>query len=182
MSTQTESPTFTYSIDPNHSTVRFWVRHMMIAKVHGELSDVKGTVTGSPEAPRAAKVDVTIGVDSFTTRNDARDGHVKSADFLDAENFPTMHFVSKEIKSSGDGEWEVVGDFTLRGVTREIVLRAEVTPEVASPFGGVKVGVTATGVLNREDFGITYNQALETGGVLIGKEIHIQIDLELDRA
>jgi polyisoprenoid-binding protein YceI len=172
----------TYTIDPNHSTIHFWVRHMMVAKVHGELSDITGTVTLDPADPESAVVDVTIDARTLTTRNEQRDGHLKSADFLDVEKYPTITYKSTRIKRTGGNEYEIVGDLTVHGVTREVTFQAEATPEVKGHFGGYVIGVSATGVVDREDFGMTWNQALEVGGVLVGKEIHFQIDAELQRA
>lgn len=175
------SAELTYTIDPAHSTVRFWVRHMMISKVHGELTDVTGTVSGSPDAPELAKIDVLIKAASLTTGNEQRDGHLKSGDFLNVEEFPDVTYKSTSVKKLSDEEYEVLGDLTLHGVTKEVPLKVELSPEVPSPFGGYKVGVSATGKVDRDEFGITWNAALETGGVMVGKEIHLQIDLELDR-
>jgi polyisoprenoid-binding protein YceI len=175
------SQSYQYSIDPAHSSVRFWVRHMMIAKVHGEISDVKGTVTLDPERPEAAQVDAEIALESLTTGNEQRDAHLKSADFFDVEQFPSIKFRATGIKVKGGEDYEIVGDLTIHGLTREVTFKAEVTREVASFFGGYKIGVSASGVIDREAFGMTWNQALETGGVLVGKEVHFQIDLELDR-
>lgn len=171
----------TYQVDAAHSGIRFWVRHLMIAKVHGTFSGITGTVSGDPATHQDIKIDISIPTATFSTGQDQRDGHVKSGDFLDVEQFPTITFVSTHVHKTGDDTFDVTGDLTLHGVTKEVTLKAEVSPEVASPFGGFKVGVNATGVINREDFGVTYNQALETGGVMVGKEIHIEIDLELDR-
>lgn len=172
---------YTYTIDPNHSSVRFWVRHLMISKVHGELSDISGTVTGSLSDPANARVDVTIGTSGLDTGNEARDAHLKSPDFMDVEQFPTITFKSTAVSKTGDDTYDVTGDLTLHGVTRPVTLKAEVTPEIPSPFGGFKVGVSSTAVIEREQFGMTWNQAIESGGVLVGKEIHLSIDLELDR-
>jgi len=171
----------TYTIDPNHSTVRFWARHLMIAKVHGELSDVEGTVTANEDDPSQSSVDVRIKVNSLSTKNDQRDAHLKSADFLDAENHSEITFKSTKIRQTGEETLDITGDLTIRGTTRPVTFKAEVTPEVASPFGGFKRGATARGVINREDFNMTWNQVLETGGVMVGKEINFEIDLELDR-
>lgn len=182
MSETTANGVVTYKIDEAHSTVRFWVKHMMISKVHGEVPDVTGTVKYNPEAPELTEVDVNINLATFTTGQAQRDEHVKSPDFLDVASHPAMTFRSKKVTKTGPNEYDVVGDLTIRGVTREVSLKAEATDEVTSPFGGYKVGVSATGVVNRDEFDITYNQALESGGWLVGKEIHVQIDLELDRA
>jgi len=181
MSEATLSNATTYTIDQAHSAIRFWVRHLMISKVHGQFPDVTGTVTGSAENPELATIDVTVGLAGLSTGQEQRDGHLKSADFFDVEQFPNMTFKSTSIKKTGDETFDVTGDLTLHGVTKSITLKAEVSPEITSPFGGYKVGVTATGVLNRDDFGMTWNQAIEAGGVMVGKEVHFTIDLELDR-
>src|SRR3954468_5347436 len=115
MSQSTLTKPYTYSIDPNHSTIRFWVRHLMIAKVHGQIDDVTGTVTVNPDNTEEATADVTINVASLSTSNEQRDGHLKSSDFLDAEHFPTITFKSKSVKKTGDGEYDVLGDLTIRG-------------------------------------------------------------------
>jgi polyisoprenoid-binding protein YceI len=153
----------------------------MISKVHGEIPDVTGTVTYDEGNPGATSIDVTVKLDSLTTRQDQRDAHLKSGDFFELDKFPTMTYKSTLVAKTGDDTFSIEGDLTLRGVTKSVPLAAEVSDEVPSPFGGFKVGVTAKGVLNREDFGIVYNQVLETGGIAISKEVHFEIDLELDR-
>jgi len=175
------SKTNTYTIDPNHSAIHFWVRHMMVAKVHGELSDIVGQVSYDPAKPETATLDVTIDARTLTTRNDQRDGHLKSADFFDVEKYPEITFKSTGIRSTGGGGFDVTGDLTIHGVTKPVTFEAEVTPEVTGLFGAYVVGITASGIINREDFGMSWNQALEAGGVLVGKEIHFQIDGELNR-
>jgi len=182
MEQATLNKTNTYTIDPNHSTIHFWVRHMMVAKVHGELSDITGTVQINLAEPEKTQVDVTIDATTLTTRNEQRDGHLKSGDFLDVEKFPTIAFKSTSARRTGDGEYQVVGDLTVHGTTKPVTLAVEATPEVKGHFGGYVIGISASGIINREDFGMTWNQALEAGGVLVGKEIHFQIDAELDRA
>jgi polyisoprenoid-binding protein YceI len=172
----------TYSVDPAHSTVRFWVKHLMISKVHGELSEISGAVIADPRDLSDAEVDITISMASLSTRQDQRDAHLKGPDFLDVENFPTITFKSKRVVPTAEGEADIIGDLTLHGVTREVTLKAELSPESPSPFGGYKVGASATAVINREDFGMTWNMLLETGGITVGKEIHLAIDVELDRA
>jgi len=181
MEQATLATTNTYTIDPNHSTVHFWVRHLMVSKVHGELSDIKGSILYDPSQPEQAKIDVTIDVNSLTTRQDQRDAHLKSADFLEVDRFPKISFSSTRIAAKGDGGFAVTGNLTIHGVTREVTLAAEVTPEAKSPFGGYLVGITASGIIDRDAFGLTWNQALETGGVMVGKEVHFQIDAELNR-
>jgi polyisoprenoid-binding protein YceI len=172
----------TYNIDEAHSTVRFWVKHMMISKVHGELHDVTGTVQYDAANPAQSEVDVKIKVESLTTKQDQRDAHLKSEDFLAAEQFPLITFKSTSFKATGDGEFDVTGDLTIRDQTRSVTFKAEASPEIKNPMGeGYKVGVSARGEINREDFNVTWNMALETGGFVVGKDIHFEIDLELDR-
>lgn len=171
----------TYTIDEAHSTIRFWVRHLMISKVHGEIDDVKGTVVYNEDDPSKSLLDVAINLTSLSTKQEQRDAHLKSGDFFDVEKYSTMTYRSKRILKTGEREFEIVGDLMLHGTTREVPISAEITEEIANPYGGYKVGVTARGMLDREDFGMTWNQALETGGVLVGKEVHFDIDLELDR-
>ncbi|MBI1756651.1 MAG: YceI family protein [Fimbriimonas ginsengisoli] len=181
MTQTTLTRTKTYTLDPAHSTARFWVRHLMIAKVHGVISGISGTVSMDVDRPEAASVAVELDASTLATGQEQRDAHLKSPDFLDVERFPTIAFHSKQINQTGTGEYELIGDLTIRGATREVVLNAELTDEVASPWGGYKIGASATGVINREDFGVTWNQILETGGVAVGKEVHLQIEAELDR-
>lgn len=171
----------TYTIDPAHSHVRFWVRHLMISKVHGEFTGVAGTVTAVPGDPTTGRLEVTVPVASLTTNNEGRDGHLKSPDFFDVEQYPTLTYRSTKVTALGDGEYEIAGDLTLHGVTAPVTLKAEISEEIVSPFGGTKVGVSATGKIDRETFGLTWNQALETGGVAVGKDVNLQIDVELDR-
>lgn len=170
-----------YTLDPAHSHVRFWVRHLMISKVHGEFRTVSGTVKANSQDLTTAQIEVSIDTASITTGNEGRDQHLKSADFFDVENYPTMTFRSTAVKPAGEGEYDIEGELTLHGVTKPVTLRAEATEEVPSPFGGTKVGVSATGKLDREAFGLVWNMALETGGVTVGKDVNIQIDVELDR-
>ena len=180
--TETLTSAKTYAIDTAHSHVRFWVRHLMISKVHGEFGGVSGTVEAVPGQPTSGQLQVTVDVTSISTGNEGRDGHLKSADFFDVEQFPTMTYRSTKVTELGEGEYEIQGDLTLHGVTKPVTLKAEISEEIASPFGGTKVGVSATGKIDRETFGLTWNQALETGGVAVGKDVNIQIDVELDRA
>jgi polyisoprenoid-binding protein YceI len=173
--------TTTYTIDPAHSTARFWVRHLAISKVHGEIPDVTGNVTVNTASPESSSVQASLNVASLTTGNSDRDGHLKSGDFLDTATYPTITFSSTSVKALGGEEFEITGDLTIKGVTKSVTLKGEVSPEVKNPFGGYKIGVSLSGQIVRDDFGITWNQTLETGGLLVGKEIHLQIDAEIDR-
>ena len=172
----------TYIIDPSHSTAGFKVRHLMVSNVRGEFSGVSGTVVFDPEDSANSKVEAVIDATTIQTRENQRDQHLKSADFFDVEKFPKITFTSKKVMPVGAGEWRVVGDLTIHGVTREVVLAVEgPTPEVKDPWGNIKIGATATTKLDRRDFGLTFNVALDAGGVLVGDEVAIQLELELTR-
>ena len=171
-----------YDIDPTHSGAHFSVRHLMISNVKGEFTKVSGTVTYDPANPSGSKVEATVDVRSLHTRDEQRDGHLKSADFFDADKFPEIKFVSKSVTPDGHGEYLVKGDLTIHGVTKEVALQVEgPTPEVKDPWGNMKAGATATTKIDRKDFGLTWNASLETGGVLVGDEVKISLDLELTR-
>ena len=180
MSTETLTKN-TYSIDAAHSAVRFQVKHMMISKVHGHINGITGTVRFDPSDPEVGEAEVSIPVENLTTGQDQRDAHLKSADFFDVDRFPNITFETTRIARNADGDYDVFGDLTMHGVTKELKLIAELSPEVKNPQGGYAVGVNAKGVVNREDFGMMYNMALETGGFLVGKEIQLEIDVELGR-
>jgi polyisoprenoid-binding protein YceI len=171
----------TYTLDASHSHVGFSVRHMMISNVRGEFTRLAGTVSYDPHRPEATRLDVTIDVDSINTRDEKRDGHLKSADFFDAANFPHITFRSKSSRRTDDG-LEVTGDLTIHGTTREVKLAIEdVTAEFADPFGGRRFGASARTKVRRSDFNMKWNAALEAGGVLVGDEITVQIEAELVR-
>jgi polyisoprenoid-binding protein YceI len=175
------SQAITYTIDPVHSTAGFKVRHLMVANVRGEFSKVIGTVVFDASAPENSKVEAHIDATTIHTRDEQRDAHLKSADFLDVEKFPEITFVSKKV-AGADGEWKVTGDLTIHGVTREVVLDVEgPSPEAKDPWGNVKTGASATTKISRKDFGMVFNMALETGGVMVGDEIAITLELELLR-
>ena len=170
-----------YQIDPAHSSAQFSVRHMMISNVRGEFTKVSGTITYDPDSPQDSTVEATIDAASISTGDAQRDAHLKSADFLDVEHFPTITFRSKEITKSGDGG-KIKGDLTVHGVTREVVLDVEgPSLEVKDPYGNLRIGASATTKISRNDFGLKWNSALETGGVLIGDELKINIDVEAIR-
>jgi polyisoprenoid-binding protein YceI len=171
-----------YSIDPTHSTAGFKVRHLMVANVKGEFSGVAGTVVYDAENPSNSRVEATIDVSTIHTRDEQRDGHLKSADFFDVEKFPTMTFVSSRVEKAGAEELKVTGDLTIHGVTKSVVLDVEgPSPEAKDPWGNVKSGVSATTKINRTEFGLVWNAALETGGVLVGEEVSLTLEVELLR-
>jgi polyisoprenoid-binding protein YceI len=171
----------TYEIDPAHSSVHFSVRHMMLSNVRGEFAKLTGTIKYDPDNPSNSSVEVTIDAASISTRDAQRDTHLKSADFLDVEKFPTLTLKSKKITpKSGGGT--ITGDLTIHGVTREVTLDVEgPTPEAKDPWGKQRIGASATAKLSRKDFGLVWNAALETGGVLVGDEVKMTIDVEAVR-
>jgi len=168
----------TYQIDPAHSSAHFSVRHMMITNVRGEFTKVSGKIIWDPENPAQSSIEASIDATSINTREPDRDMHLKSPDFLDVEKYPTLQFQSTQIKPK-DGELEVTGELTLHGATNRVVLEVEgPTAEVRDPWGNVRIGASATTKINRKDFGLTWNSTLETGGLLVGEEVKITIELE----
>ena len=168
-----------WEIDPAHSSVQFSVRHMMVSNVRGEFRKVTGTVRGDEKDPTHAEVEATIDTTSIDTRNEKRDTHLKSPDFLDTEKYPTMTFRSKRIERIGDGRYRVTGDLTLHGVTREVALDVEgPSAPVKDPMGNVRAGAQATAKVDRRDFGITWSKALDGGGVMVGDDVAVTIDVE----
>src|SRR6187551_381436 len=167
-------------IDASHSNASFSVKHMMITNVRGEFTKLEGKVSWDPSKPEATQVEAAIDVASINTRDEKRDGHLKSPDFLDAANFEKITFKSKSVKAKGSDELSITGDLTIHGVTKEVVLEVE-GPSAPStdPFGNVRIGATATTKIKREDFGLVWNAALEAGGVLVGSAVKITIDISL---
>jgi polyisoprenoid-binding protein YceI len=173
-------PATAYTIDPAHSNATFKVRHMMIANVRGEFGKVAGAVRFNSAHPETSEIKAEIDVNSINTREPQRDDHLKSADFLDAANHPVIRFQSKKVEPVQPGTYKVTGDLTIRGVSREVVLMVDgPTPEAKDPWGNLRSGAEATTKISRKDFGLTWNQALEAGGVLVGDEVNISIDVEL---
>jgi polyisoprenoid-binding protein YceI len=171
-----------YEIDPAHSRAHFKVRHLMVSNVRGEFSNITGTVVFDRENLNNSKIEAAIDASTISTSEPQRDAHLKSADFLDTANFPTLKFVSKSFATAGKDHLKVTGDLTIHGVTRELVLDVEgPTEDVKDPWGNTKAGASAEFKINRKDFGLTWNQALETGGLLVGDEISITLDVELTR-
>jgi polyisoprenoid-binding protein YceI len=172
----------TYQIDPAHTHAQFKVRHMMVSNVKGDFDKVTGTVEYDEANPAASKISITVDVNSISTRDPQRDADLKSANFFDVQKFPTITFVSTGVVKSGEDSFEVVGDLTIHGVTRTIDLNVEdVTPEMKDPFGFFRRGASAKATILRSDFGLKYNAVLETGGVMIGDQVHITIDTEFTR-
>lgn len=168
----------TWKLDPTHTNVEFSVRHMMITTVKGKFAEVDGVIEFDPANPAASSVEATIQVASINTGVNDRDNHLRSADFFDVENFPTLTFKSKKIEVKGDSEGKITGDLTIRGVTREVVLDVEYFGQNVNPWGNEVIGFEASTKINREDYGLVWNVALESGGVLVGKDIKISLDVE----
>ena len=168
-----------WKIDPSHTRAGFSVRHMMIANVHGQFENVTGTVDFNEADPARSSVDVQIEVASLTTRDEKRDAHLRSADFFDAEKYPYITFKSRRVEKLGDDHGRVIGDLTIRGVSHEVALDVEYSGQAKSPWGTTSAGFTARTKVNRKDWGLNWNVALETGGVLVGEEIAIDIELEI---
>ncbi len=182
MSTVTTVAAATWRIDPVHSHVEFSVRHLMIATVRGRFADVAGTLTGGDDDPGHAAIDITIPAASIDTREPKRDAHLRSADFFETDAHPDIRFRSTRIAKAGDRVFDVDGELTIRGITRPVTLRVESGGHVRDPWGSERAAYSATTKINRRDFGLNWNQLLETGGVLVGDEVTISVELELVKA
>jgi polyisoprenoid-binding protein YceI len=178
MSTTAVTTKRIWVIDPAHSEALFSVRHMMIAKVRGHFAKISGTLELDSEDLRRSSVDVTIDAASIDTREPQRDAHLRSADFLNAEEFPSLTFKSKTVTPLGDGRFTIVGDLTIRGVSREVTLDAREEGTGKDPWGNARVGFSATTRIDRRDWGLEWNQPLETGGVLVGHDVDISLEIE----
>ena len=169
----------TWDLDPAHTSVQFSVRHMMVSNVRGEFGKVSGTVQADEADPTRSKIEASIDAASIDTRTEKRDNHLRSADFLDVAKYPTITFVSTKIEPAGAGHFKVTGDLTLHGITRPVVLDVQgPTAEIKDPRGNTRAGAEATTRINRKDFGLVWNQALDAGGVAVGDEVAITIDVE----
>lgn len=167
------------ALDGSHTHVGFSVRHLMVSKVRGRFEQVEGTVVIA-EDPTQSSVNVTVALDSINTNDEGRDGHLRSADFFNTEANPHLTFVSTAVRPNGS-RWDVDGDATLNGVTAPLTLSVEFEGATIDPWNNVRIGFSATGELNRDDFGVSWNQALETGGVVVGKTVKLEIDAEAVR-
>lgn len=165
-----------FTIDPTHSEIGFTARHAMVTKVRGSFTEFSGTAT-SGESLADAAINVEINADSIDTRNADRDGHVKSADFFDTENFPKITFTSTNVVAKGDDELEVTGDLTIKDVTKSVTVDFEFDGEVVDPWGNTRVGFEGSTEINRTDFGLTWNAPLKTDGVLVSEKIKLNFDI-----
>lgn len=168
----------TWQIDPAHTGVEFAVKHMMISTVKGRFADVSGTIVLDEADLSGSSVEVDIDAASIDTRQDQRDEHLRSSDFFDVQNHPKITFRSRRVESEGGGRFRVIGDLTIRGVTREVVLEATDEGRGMDPWGNEKAGFTAHTVIDRQDYGLTWNTALETGGILVGNEVKISLEVQ----
>lgn len=165
-------------IDPSHTTVEFAVRHMMIATVKGRFAGVEGYILADPSDLTTAQAEVTIDATSVDTREPQRDEHLRSPDFFDAASFPKITFKSREIRRKGQDEYEMTGDLTIRGVTRPVTLSLTSEGQARDPWGNERAAFTVSGKVNRKDFGLNWNMVLEAGGILVGEEVRISVEVE----
>lgn len=181
MSATTTTGTETWTIDPSHSAVEFSVKHMMFATVRGRFSKFSGTITVPNGDPTQATIDVSIDADSIDTRDEKRDEHLRSNDFFGAGDNPQITFRSTSVRDKGGDRFEVTGDLTIRGVTKQVVLDATFNGQGVNPWGATVAGWSAKTEVDRKEFGVNWNAALESGGFLVGDDVKIQLDVEASR-
>jgi polyisoprenoid-binding protein YceI len=180
---ETAPPTrTTWNIDPAHTEVGFSVKHLMISTVRGRFGDVRGTIALEGNDVTSASVEAEIATASIDTRQDQRDAHLRSADFFEVEKYPTITFRSTVVERIAGDRYRIVGDLTIRDVTREVVLEGTDEGRGRDPWGGERLAFSATTTIDRREFGLTWNQALETGGVLVSNEIKISVDVQAVKA
>ncbi|NNM98304.1 MAG: YceI family protein [Candidatus Eremiobacteraeota bacterium] len=166
-----------YAIDPSHTSVEFLVRHMMLAKVRGRFTGVTGSFAVPDQGTMPTEIEVQIAASTIDTREEQRDTHLKSADFLDVEHFASIDFKSTQVEGSGE-KFRLHGVLSIHGVSRPVVLEAAFEGRATDPWGNARIGFTAQTTIGRKDFGLTWNQALETGGLLVGDEVRIELNVE----
>lgn len=171
-----------WTIDPGHSLVEFSVRHLMITSVKGHFGTLEGTIVGNPDDMTGGSVEATIDATSIDTRDEKRDEHLRSADFFEVEKFPKLTFKSTDVKKTGDGTYDVTGDLTIRDKTVSVTLKTEFLGKATDPWGNEKIGFRASTAVNRKDFGLTWNAPLEAGGVLVGDEVKITLEIQAAKA
>ena len=172
--------TGTFALDRSHTEVGFVARHLMVSKVRGRFTDFEGTIVVADD-PSASSVEVTIQAASVNTNDENRDNHVRNNDFLSVEEFPTLSFRSTKVELNPRGDWKVYGDLTVRGVTRPVVLDVEFEGVIQDPWGNQRLGFTASGEIDRNDFGVSFNAALETGGFVVSPKVKLEIEAEAVR-
>lgn len=179
----TETAVTTWNIDPVHTVAEFKVKHLMISNVKGQFTGVSGRLSLNEEDVTKSTIEATIDAATINTREEQRDAHLKSADFFDVDKFPTLSFRSTSVKRVGDDELKVRGDLTIHGVTRGVEFAVEgPTAPTKDPWGNTRVGLSATTKINRKDYGLTWNAALETGGIMVGEEVTITLEAEFVKA
>lgn len=176
MTTQLQEKSL-YSLDPTHTTAEFVVRHLMITKVRGRFTKFDGKVELAPGSDLPSSISASIDATSIDTREEQRDAHLRSADFFDVENFPTLTFESTRIDGTPD-EFVIDGKLTIHGVTRDVAFKGSFEGRAVDPWGGTRIGYSAHTTINRKDYGLTWNAALETGGVVVGDEVRIELNVE----
>lgn len=185
MATATTNPssTITWKLDPAHSSAEFKVKHMMISNVKGTFSGLSGTLTEHTSDASLSSIEASVDVATVSTGDPQRDTHLKSADFFDVEKYPTMTFKSTKVVRKGEAEYAVTGDLTLHGVTKPVTFAVEgPSAPGKDPWGNTRIGLSATTKINRKDFGLNWNAALETGGILVGEDVQISLDVQFIRA
>ena len=181
MATTTTSPatTTTWKLDPAHSSAEFKVKHMMISNVKGTFSGLTGTLTEHATDASLSTIEASVPVATVSTGDPQRDAHLKSADFFDAEKYPEMTFKSTRVVKKGEGDYAVTGDLTLHGVTKSLTLEVEgPSAPGKDPWGNTRIGISASTKINRKDFGLAWNATLETGGILVGEDVHITLEAQ----
>ncbi len=176
--TPASTRTSTWKIDASHSTVEFVAKHMMIANVRGRFPDVEGTIRFDEEDIAKSSVEATIQVATITTGAEQRDTHMRSGDFFLVEQYPNITFKSRRIEPKGDNEYNIIGDLTIRGITKEVTLNTTYEGRGVTPYGAEAIGFSATTTVNRKDFDLNWNVALETGGVLVGDKVKLDLNIE----
>ncbi|MCB1255839.1 MAG: YceI family protein [Microthrixaceae bacterium] len=177
MSNETATLTGNYGIDPSHSRIGFVARHAMVTKVRGTFNEFEGTGYFDAENPTNSHLSLTIKADSIDTRNADRDGHIRSSDFLDLENYPTITFVSTGVEKVDDENYNVTGDLTVRGVTKSLTVPFEVSGPVVDPWGNSRIGLEGSVVVNRKDWGVNWNTVLEAGGMLVSEKVTLEFEV-----
>jgi polyisoprenoid-binding protein YceI len=169
----------TWKLDPAHSAAEFKVKHMMISNVKGRFSGLSGTLTEHATDSTLSTIEASVDISTIATGDPQRDGHLKSADFFDVEKYPAMTFKSTQVVQKGEGEYAVAGNLTIHGVTKPVTLTVEgLSAPAKDPYGNIRIGLSATTKINRKDFGLNWNAALETGGILVGEDVQITLDVQ----
>ncbi|GAB4328240.1 MAG: YceI family protein [Candidatus Zixiibacteriota bacterium] len=176
--TMVHAEPLTYNLDAAHSVIGFSVRHMAISKVRGNFNEFEGSFTIDPQDSSSWSGQITIQTASIDTDNEKRDEHLRSADFFNADSFPTITFESTKITPKGNNEFEVQGNLTMRGVTKPVTLKAEVTGTTMDPWGNERIGIELTGTIDRMDYGVSWNNMLETGGLVVSHEVDLELDVQ----